>query len=119
MKMAFVDSQLHTKEFNNPNKYNPFGIHDMPLINEYLIEGYVERKTALYHLSIGDKVTIYMYDIDRLNRGRDTFNSYGKMEFIIESSPRRMSDREKAMRFAKYGTDPSRGWIIDKLRRVG
>ena len=127
MRMAFKDGQLHTNEFHYPNgnlSPLPKAKHHYTPLGDYMVDGYVERKSALYHCKdkIGDEITLYTYDITQLKCGREPHNAFGKMVFRIESAPRQMSKSETLERAQKYGTEMNntlgRAWIIDKLRRV-
>ena len=127
MRMAFKDGQLHSNEFHYPNgnlSPLPKAKHHYTPLGEYMVDGYVERKSALYHCKdkIGDEITLYTYDTNQLKCGRELHNAFGKMVFRIESTPRQMSKSETLKRAQKYGTEMNntlgRQWIIDKLRRV-
>ena len=102
-RKAFVDSNLHSKEFYNPNgKSHKDAIHSIPEMGDEVI--YFERESALNDFSIGDKPELYFYNHDKISRGRFPKTSFDSVTMETQSLSWRVGEDEVLDRLIQHDT---------------
>jgi len=83
-RIAFVDGNLHSKEYINPNgKSSVDAVNRIVEIGE--TEVYFERKSALGHFQIGDKLERYHYNHTNIKRGKFPNTAFGSITMETQS----------------------------------
>ena len=93
-RMAFVDSNLHSKEFFNSNgKSHKDAIHSIPDMGDEVV-----------YFSIGDKPELYFYNHDKISRGRFPKTSFDSVTMETQSLSWRVGEDEVLDRLIEHDT---------------